>query len=81
MSAPVRSRAGAVDPRLLQNARATRPFLVALVVLGVVTALARALLAPPLLVVNEPGEHLDTPTVDALTADLLDTVEGREECC
>ena len=37
-------------------------------------ALARALLADfPLLVVDEPGEHLDTPTADALVADLLDT--------
>ena len=26
----------------------------------------------PLLVVDEPGEHLDTPTADALVADLLD---------
>jgi thiol reductant ABC exporter CydC subunit len=35
-------------------------------------AVARALLADfPLLVVDEPGEHLDTATADALTADLL----------
>jgi thiol reductant ABC exporter CydC subunit len=41
-------------------------------------ALARALLADfPVLVVDEPGEHLDTPTADALVADLLDTTEGR----
>jgi thiol reductant ABC exporter CydC subunit len=41
-------------------------------------ALARALLADfPILVVDEPGEHLDTPTADALTADLLDTTDGR----
>jgi thiol reductant ABC exporter CydD subunit len=39
MSAPARARGGAVDPRLLQYARATRPFLVALVVLGGITAL------------------------------------------
>ena len=39
MSTPARARSGAVDPRLLQHARATRPFLVALVVLGVVSAL------------------------------------------
>jgi ABC-type multidrug transport system fused ATPase/permease subunit len=37
-------------------------------------ALARALLAQfPVLVVDEPGEHLDTSTADALVADLLDT--------
>jgi thiol reductant ABC exporter CydC subunit len=41
-------------------------------------ALARALLADfPVLVVDEPGEHLDTPTADALVADLLDVTEGR----
>ena len=41
-------------------------------------ALARALLADfPVLVVDEPGEHLDTPTADALVADLLDAAEGR----
>jgi thiol reductant ABC exporter CydD subunit len=39
MPATVRARRGAVDPRLLKYARATRPFLVALIVLGVVTAL------------------------------------------
>jgi thiol reductant ABC exporter CydD subunit len=39
MSTTARARPGAVDPRLLQYARATRPFLVALVVLGVITAL------------------------------------------
>jgi thiol reductant ABC exporter CydD subunit len=39
MSTPARARGGAVDPRLLQYARATRPFLVALVVLGGITAL------------------------------------------
>jgi thiol reductant ABC exporter CydD subunit len=39
MSTPARARGGAVDPRLLHYARATRPFLVALVVLGVITAL------------------------------------------
>ena len=36
-------------------------------------AVARALLANfPVLVVDEPGEHLDTATADALVADLLD---------
>ena len=37
-------------------------------------ALARALLADfPVLVIDEPGEHLDTQTADALVADLLET--------
>ena len=41
-------------------------------------ALARALLADfPVLVVDEPGEHLDTPTADALVADLLDTTDRQ----
>jgi thiol reductant ABC exporter CydC subunit len=41
-------------------------------------ALARALLADfPVLVVDEPGEHLDTPTADALVADLLDITDRR----
>lgn len=41
-------------------------------------ALARALLADfPLLVLDEPAEHLDLPTADALTADLLAATEGR----
>ncbi|MFF2473762.1 thiol reductant ABC exporter subunit CydD [Streptomyces sp. NPDC058066] len=41
-------------------------------------ALARALLADfPVLVLDEPGEHLDLPTADALTADLLSATEGR----
>ena len=35
-------------------------------------AIARALLADfPLLILDEPGEHLDTPTADAILADLL----------
>ncbi len=35
-------------------------------------AIARALLADfPLLILDEPGEHLDTPTADAIVADLL----------
>lgn len=41
-------------------------------------ALARALLADfPVLVLDEPAEHLDLPTADALTADLLTATEGR----
>ncbi|MFJ9905389.1 thiol reductant ABC exporter subunit CydD [Streptomyces sp. NPDC101152] len=41
-------------------------------------ALARALLAGfPVLVLDEPAEHLDLSTADALTADLLAATEGR----
>jgi len=41
-------------------------------------ALARAVLADfPVLVLDEPAEHLDVPTADALTADLLAATEGR----
>lgn len=41
-------------------------------------ALARALLADfPVLVLDEPAEHLDLPTADALTTDLLTATEGR----
>ncbi|MGW9129614.1 thiol reductant ABC exporter subunit CydD [Streptomyces sp. NPDC055681] len=41
-------------------------------------ALARALLADfPVLVLDEPAEHLDLATADALTADLLVATEGR----
>lgn len=41
-------------------------------------ALARALLADfPVLVLDEPAEHLDLPTADALTADLLAATQGR----
>ncbi|MCX5387615.1 thiol reductant ABC exporter subunit CydD [Streptomyces sp. NBC_00083] len=41
-------------------------------------ALARALLADfPVLVLDEPAEHLDLATADALTRDLLDLTEGR----
>ncbi|MER6599401.1 thiol reductant ABC exporter subunit CydD [Streptomyces parvus] len=41
-------------------------------------ALARALLADfPVLVLDEPAEHLDLPTADALTADLLAATRGR----
>jgi thiol reductant ABC exporter CydC subunit len=39
---------------------------------------ARALLAGfPILVLDEPGEHLDTVTADALTADLVDLTRGE----
>ncbi|KOV39079.1 ABC transporter [Streptomyces sp. XY431] len=41
-------------------------------------ALARALLADfPVLILDEPAEHLDLPTADALTADLLVATAGR----
>jgi thiol reductant ABC exporter CydC subunit len=41
-------------------------------------ALARVVLAgAPVLVLDEPAEHLDTTTADALTADLLDVTRGR----
>jgi thiol reductant ABC exporter CydC subunit len=41
-------------------------------------AIARALLADfPLLVLDEPGEHLDTPTADAIVADLLAITRDR----
>ncbi|MFF9152040.1 thiol reductant ABC exporter subunit CydD [Streptomyces sp. NPDC014846] len=41
-------------------------------------ALARALLADfPVLVLDEPAEHLDLATADALTADLLAATKGR----
>ncbi|WP_327296516.1 thiol reductant ABC exporter subunit CydD [Streptomyces sp. NBC_01197] len=41
-------------------------------------ALARALLADfPVLVLDEPAEHLDLATADALTADLLTATEGH----
>ncbi|WP_435240642.1 thiol reductant ABC exporter subunit CydD [Streptomyces cucumeris] len=41
-------------------------------------ALARALLADfPVLVLDEPAEHLDLPTADALIADLLSATRGR----
>jgi thiol reductant ABC exporter CydC subunit len=40
--------------------------------------IARALLADfPLLILDEPGEHLDTVTADAITADLLDVTQGQ----
>ncbi len=41
-------------------------------------ALARALLADfPILILDEPGEHLDTATADALVSDLLDVTRAR----
>lgn len=41
-------------------------------------ALARALLADfPVLVLDEPAEHLDLPNADALTTDLLAATQGR----
>ena len=41
-------------------------------------ATARALLADfPVLVLDEPGEHLDPPAADALTADVLSVTDGR----
>ncbi|MCW2718744.1 thiol reductant ABC exporter subunit CydC [Pseudonocardia sp.] len=41
-------------------------------------ALSRALLAdPPVLLLDEPAEHLDTATGDTLTADLLAATAGR----
>jgi thiol reductant ABC exporter CydC subunit len=41
-------------------------------------AIARALLADfPVLVLDEPGEHLDTQNADAIVADLLAITEGR----
>jgi ATP-binding cassette, subfamily C, bacterial CydCD len=41
-------------------------------------AIARALLADfPILILDEPGEHLDTRTADAILADLLTTTRDR----
>jgi len=41
-------------------------------------ALARALLADfPVLILDEPAEHLDLPTADALTTDLLAATQGH----
>jgi thiol reductant ABC exporter CydC subunit len=40
--------------------------------------IARAVLAGfPILVLDEPGEHLDVATADALTADLVELTEGQ----
>ncbi|HXW78812.1 MAG TPA: thiol reductant ABC exporter subunit CydC, partial [Acidimicrobiales bacterium] len=40
--------------------------------------IARAILAGfPILVLDEPGEHLDVATADALTADLVELTEGQ----
>ena len=45
-------------------------------------AIARALLADfPVLVLDEPGEHLDTPTADAIVADLLARHARAERRC
>jgi ABC-type multidrug transport system fused ATPase/permease subunit len=41
-------------------------------------AVARVVLAGfPVLILDEPGEHLDIETADALTADLLDATRGQ----
>ncbi|HEX4672307.1 MAG TPA: thiol reductant ABC exporter subunit CydC [Solirubrobacteraceae bacterium] len=41
-------------------------------------AAARVLLADfPVMVLDEPGEHLDTATADAIVADVLDAASGR----
>jgi len=41
-------------------------------------AIARALLADfPILILDEPGEHLDTPTADGILADLLAVTRER----
>jgi ATP-binding cassette subfamily C protein CydCD len=41
-------------------------------------AIARALLADfPILILDEPGEHLDTQAADAILADLLTTTRDR----
>jgi ABC-type transport system involved in cytochrome bd biosynthesis fused ATPase/permease subunit len=41
-------------------------------------AIARALLADfPILILDEPGEHLDTETADAILADLLALTRER----
>ncbi len=41
-------------------------------------AVARALLADfPVLILDEPGEHLDTPTADAIVADLLAVTDEK----
>ena len=41
-------------------------------------AIARALLAHfPILILDEPGEHLDTQTADAIVADLLTSTQDR----
>jgi thiol reductant ABC exporter CydD subunit len=79
MSAPAGARGGAVDPRLLQYARATRSFLVALVVLGGVTALL--IIAQAWLLADVIAAALGTRTgVAGLTlplAALLGVVLGR----
>ena len=41
-------------------------------------ALARALLARfPVLILDEPGEHLDVPTARALTGEFIDAARGH----
>ncbi len=44
-------------------------------------SLARCLPTFPILILDEPGEHLDTPTADALVADLLDVTRATERRC
>ncbi len=58
MRTPARDRPGVVDPRLIRYARATRPFLVALVLLGGVSALlivAQAWLLADVIAAALPG--------------------------
>ena len=44
-------------------------------------AIARALLADfPVLILDEPGEHLDTATADGILADLLAATRERRRC-
>jgi thiol reductant ABC exporter CydD subunit len=79
MRAPDRARPGAVAPRLLHYARATRPFLVALVVLGGLTALlivAQAWLLADVIAAAFRG-GADVAGLTLLLAVLLGVVLGR----